>query len=944
MGGADITVAWVDADGVGHISDRHALGFYAPIYDDSQDAELLSASEEDGVTTVVFSKARATCDVHDLGFGDGQTMRAIWAVGAADLESEDADMAAHYHGSNRGTQSLVITDDIGLMLETSAEEDTGARFVDLVHKDAFTMSANKGTEYYCSLFTLPEVEEKHHITAFDLNIDERNLGKVHHMLMFDCTGPIDSWLESVGAPSLDELPEGQLNYHGRCRGGGWTSSAVQACNGDRVMSFWGVGGSNHSFPLEAGMPMGPGNTRHVLIEWHYDNPDGEEWIDNSAVRVQYTSNLRKHDIGVFAVGIETLPGSLNIPAEMETYEWNGWCAPECLSSKLKQPINVVAIALHTHTVGYYASTRLIRDGREVAVLAEDPFYDFDMQINHILKEPIVVQPTDALYTQCRYRTTGKGTVPMGLSTQDEMCLSYITYWPRADKFDNCKELPSTMNSKTTKMAACDGVMAGGARMSFQNPGIVPLVDQSCGRWCGDGVRNGLELCDDGNLDPYDGCDQFCGVENGWACTEDDSGLSTCEPADVGSSDDVCDFNLVLNAWGSVSSACKGGNGWADAKSCDPGCVDVMHKILVCYYDETVRSVAGSNPAKGLLGSLTGLISSVVEEFNPQCAYEFEDWHDCTTRDPACYGGAAPPSPPQSPHVHGVLTADDIEMLEALDSLSYANSHSIEGFEGAYLHWTAVPPSDKAGVGHVDFKLELAGIWAVAYVGLALESPNGYGAVGAVGALDNVDQSDYSMITYHSPSLQFFTPEGFWPGRYHSNHTAFDFAYAEHVNKFGLAMRMRLQLGGSGGAVLDVLKAHLFVGFVTDDLTLGKATAVSQTFEIDVSLPEQVAGSGACAGFATKGECKGAGALLGCHFTDSEHCVADPEAFCKSLASDKKGCKAEDKLCGFSKGKKGKADKCKLSKKAAKKLKKSKTSKKKSKKSKKSKKKKKKMAS
>ena len=46
--------------------------------------------------------------------------------------------------------------------------------------------------------------------------------------------------------------------------------------------------------------------------------------------------------------------------------------------------------------------------------------------------------------------------------------------------------------------------------------------------CGNGIREALEECDDGNLDNPDGCDSLCWVgTGGWTCTEDLNGLSTC---------------------------------------------------------------------------------------------------------------------------------------------------------------------------------------------------------------------------------------------------------------------------------------------------------------------------------------------------------------------------------------------------------------------------------
>jgi len=40
----------------------------------------------------------------------------------------------------------------------------------------------------------------------------------------------------------------------------------------------------------------------------------------------------------------------------------------------------------------------------------------------------------------------------------------------------------------------------------------------CRLKCGNGVRNSLEECDDGNAQSLDGCDASCKVELGWACS------------------------------------------------------------------------------------------------------------------------------------------------------------------------------------------------------------------------------------------------------------------------------------------------------------------------------------------------------------------------------------------------------------------------------------------
>ena len=45
--------------------DRHALGEYEPIIDDSQDVTLLAANQNDTYTVLRFSRPYVTCDEND---------------------------------------------------------------------------------------------------------------------------------------------------------------------------------------------------------------------------------------------------------------------------------------------------------------------------------------------------------------------------------------------------------------------------------------------------------------------------------------------------------------------------------------------------------------------------------------------------------------------------------------------------------------------------------------------------------------------------------------------------------------------------------------------------------------------------------------------------------------------------------------------------------------
>ena len=47
--------------------------------------------------------------------------------------------------------------------------------------------------------------------------------------------------------------------------------------------------------------------------------------------------------------------------------------------------------------------------------------------------------------------------------------------------------------------------------------------------CGDGIRAGPELCDDGSSVNGDGCSSTCALEPGWTCTSTPCGPTTCSP-------------------------------------------------------------------------------------------------------------------------------------------------------------------------------------------------------------------------------------------------------------------------------------------------------------------------------------------------------------------------------------------------------------------------------
>ncbi|XP_026505329.1 DBH-like monooxygenase protein 1 [Terrapene carolina triunguis] len=204
-----------------------------------------------------------------------------------------------------------------------------------------------------------------------------------------------------------------------------------------------------TYPPHVGLSIGTStDPQYVLMEVHYDNPSYlEGLIDNSGLRLFYTTDLRKYDAGVIEAGVWV---SLfhNIPPGMPEFMSEGHCTLECLEEALdaERPsgIHVFAVLLHAHLAGRAIRMRHFRKGEEQKLLAYDDEFDFNFQEFQYLKEERTILPGDNLITECRYSTVDRIRMTWGgLSTRNEMCLSYLLYYPRIN-LTRCASIPDIM--------------------------------------------------------------------------------------------------------------------------------------------------------------------------------------------------------------------------------------------------------------------------------------------------------------------------------------------------------------------------------------------------------------------------------------------------------------------------------------------------------------------
>lgn len=412
MAGSDIVTGWIK-NGQAYFQDRHGIGKTLPPKDDKQDWTLLAARENDTHTIFKFSRKLDTCDENDIVIDDS-TMRLIFAYSDEDPRFGDP----FYHYGNRGIKSAML-------LQTKTAKKQQIEDSSLLHWDVkspdFDISPHKSI-YWCKIFKSPQLMNKHHIVQVKPLIQEGHEEFVHHMVLYECVGATDDEY----ADYLDFV--GHACFHPNM------PDVMKRCEG--VTLAWAVGGDDLLFPEHVGLPIESAPGKYYMLEVHYDNPMRRQGIrDSSGLRLYYTPNLRMYDAGCLMLGSTVTP-RMFIPPGQKAYEVVGHTNPECLGPEMaSEGIKVLGVLLHAHLLGRGLKVRHFRDGKELAPLAVEDNYDFNYQEYRYFKEEIVILPTDQITVECTYDSTKKDKVTFGgISTEEEMCLAFLLYYPKINRY------------------------------------------------------------------------------------------------------------------------------------------------------------------------------------------------------------------------------------------------------------------------------------------------------------------------------------------------------------------------------------------------------------------------------------------------------------------------------------------------------------------------------
>ncbi|KAJ8385923.1 hypothetical protein AAFF_G00178850 [Aldrovandia affinis] len=384
--------------------------------DVEQNYKLEYAMENHTHTVLAFSRDLHTCDNSDKDITE-DTVRVIWAYHCDDVGPS----GPKYHGVNRGRKSLRL-----LNPTSTASIPPETSFFDLHNLNVPVPS--KDTTYWCQLLKIPEVPRKHHVIRIEPLIQRGHESLVHHILLYHCDSKLND----------SEFEFGHECYHPNM------PDSFLTC--ETVVFAWAIGGEGLTYPQHVGLSIGTSiDPFYVLMEIHYDNPDNQQGVmDSSGLRLFYTPELRQYDAGVIETGVWVSLYHM-LPPGLQEYISEGHCTHECLQEALDHEmpsgIRVFAVLMHSHLAGRAIRTRHFRDKVELQPLSRDDEFDFNFQEFQYMKEERLVLPGDSLITECKYSTKGRSNMTWGgLSTRNEMCLSYLLYYPRIN-LARCESLP-----------------------------------------------------------------------------------------------------------------------------------------------------------------------------------------------------------------------------------------------------------------------------------------------------------------------------------------------------------------------------------------------------------------------------------------------------------------------------------------------------------------------
>lgn len=405
MQGADVIL--FEAAKPDELSDSYIMEERFPVKDDCQNWNLLNSKSEGGFLIFEATRLLNTGDpqdrviINDSSFAVAPS-RIIAAWGNTPTVS--------YHGKNRARGAIRWFSDKDEQAVFDAAMKSGAEGSFELRALNYPIKAQE-TEYADFCFSkedilaqgVPDVE-KLSVIGFEAIISEEAKAMVHHFIVRASPNANDGQSENCSGDfgRLTEMAYG-----------------------------WATGEGPQALAENLGAPFGGRKGfQSFSLEIHYNNPDRVPGVlDSSGVRLYYTTQPREFDVGIMQLGDPAVRlKGVSMESGLTSHAFR--CPTSCTSLTVKPevPLTVIRESMHMHKTGVRAVNEQIRGGEVVRTGVVD-FFNFDQQGNQaVQQEPYQILAGDSFNTECFYRSPDGAE--FGYSSQQEMCIVFIAYYPR----------------------------------------------------------------------------------------------------------------------------------------------------------------------------------------------------------------------------------------------------------------------------------------------------------------------------------------------------------------------------------------------------------------------------------------------------------------------------------------------------------------------------------
>jgi hypothetical protein len=309
-----------------------------------------------------------------------------------------------------------------------------------------TVDAGGTDIYVCYSFTPTDITDggTRHIFGITPNIDNRNI--VHHVLLFEAD-PADTSVSPTPSPCN---PAGSALW--------------------RMVYGWAPGGGAMQTPSGVGFPYD--STTQFVVQVHYNNIRGlTGQTDHTGFSMCTTDQGGLIDADVMAFGTQ----HISIPAHGELDETCSITVPSLFAN-----VHPFAAFPHMHTLGTAIQTEQSMPGGGIVEMGENIPWNFNTQL--MFPVETTLHEGDVVSTRCAWTNPTDQTVGYGYYTEDEMCYSFTSYYPKVTTGLWSWDLPAL--ESTCGPSPDGGLPTPDAGWSVSPDSGLVFVPEEAGTWGG----------------------------------------------------------------------------------------------------------------------------------------------------------------------------------------------------------------------------------------------------------------------------------------------------------------------------------------------------------------------------------------------------------------------------------------------------------------------------